>query len=380
MQMITIDELKTLLARSPGWSVSLFMPAFRRGGETEQNAIRFKNLLREAEEGLLAKGLRAPAVREMLAPAQRLLPHPDYWQHQSDGLALFLSADSFRAYRLPVPFEELVVISNRFHLAPLLPLFTSDGHFYILAISQKQVRLMEGTRHTVDELDTEETFPGMAEALQYEHIDKQLQYHSGAPGGNLSPIFHGHEISDEEKNKRLRWFRKINEALPAALAGGTSPLVLAGVDYLFPLYREANTYPHLMEEGIPGSPDDLRPDELHARAWPLVEPVFSKAREKAAAQFVRSAGTGQATTDVRVAVPAAHHGRVAALFVATGVRIWGRFDEAANSVQIHESPEPDDEDLLDLTAIQTILNGGTVYAVERDLVPERASLAAVFRY
>ena len=93
MQMITIDELKTLLVRSPGWSVSLFMPAYRRGGETEQNAIRFRNLLRKAEEGLLAKGLRAVEAREMLAPAQRLLPQPDFWQHQSDGLALFLSAE-----------------------------------------------------------------------------------------------------------------------------------------------------------------------------------------------------------------------------------------------------------------------------------------------
>jgi len=30
---------------------------------------------------------------------------------------------------------------------------------------------------------------------------------------------------------------------------------------------------------------------------------------------------------------------------------------------MHEPPEPGDEDLLDLTAIQTLINGGTVYAV-----------------
>ena len=380
MQMITIDELKTLLVRSPGWSVSLFMPAYRRGGETEQNAIRFRNLLRKAEEGLLAKGLRAVEAREMLAPAQRLLPQPDFWQHQSDGLALFLSAESFHAYRLPLPFEELVVISSRFHLAPLLPLFASDGHFYILALSQNKIRLMEGTRHTVDELDAGNTLPGMDEALQYERIEKQQQFHAGAAGGKRSAIFHGHDIGDEDKNKILRWFRKINEALPAALTGAPSPLVLAGVEYLFPLYREANTYPDLLAEGIPGNPDELKPEELHARAWPLVEPVFSKAREKAAAQYERLAGTGQTTTDLQEALLAANHGRVAVLFVAAGVQVWGTFDQAANEVCVHEAAEPDDEDLLDRAAIQTILNGGTVYAVEPEQVPERASLAAVFRY
>jgi hypothetical protein len=30
--------------------------------------------------------------------------------------------------------------------------------------------------------------------------------------------------------------------------------VLAGVEYLLPIYREANTYPHLLAEGIHGNP------------------------------------------------------------------------------------------------------------------------------
>jgi hypothetical protein len=34
----------------------------------------------------------------------------------------------------------------------LLSLFTGNGHFYILALSQNQVRLLEGTRYTVDEI------------------------------------------------------------------------------------------------------------------------------------------------------------------------------------------------------------------------------------
>jgi hypothetical protein len=47
---------------------------------------------------------------------------------------------------------------------------------------------------------------------------------------------------------------------------------------------------------------------------------------------------------------------------------------------VHQDPEPGDEDLLDLAAIQSILNGGTVYAVEPEQVPDHAPLAAVFRY
>lgn len=383
MDAITMTELKTFLVGCSGWHVSLFMPTHQAGRETEQDPIRFKNLLREAEDRLLAKGLRSPDVREILKPAQRLLQEPGFWRNQSHGLAVFFTSEEFHSYRLPLPFEELVMISHRFHLKPLLPFFASDGHFYILALSQNQVRLLEGTRNTVDEIDLESMPQSMTEALQYERFDKQLQFHTGtssADTGDRAGMFHGHDPSDEDKNALLRWFHKIDDELPNLLVGRQSPIVLAGVEYLFPLYKEANSYPHLVEEGIPGSPEELRPEELQAQAWPLVQPFFMQAQEQAAAQYRQLSGTGQTTTDVKEAVLAAHHGRVDVLFVALGVQVWGNFDPSTNTVHVHQAPEPGDEDLLDLAAIQSILNGGTVYAVEPEQVPDHAPLAAVFRY
>lgn len=382
MDAITMEELKTFLPRHPGWHVSLFMPTHRAGRETEQDPIRFKNLLREAEERLLAKGLRSPDVREMLEPAQRLLQEPLFWRNQSHGLAIFLTAEEFHSYRLPLPFEELVMISPCFHVKPLLPFFSGDGHFYILALSQNQVRLLEGTRHTVDEIDLESMPTSMAEALQYERFDKQLQSRTGTSPGTRggSAMFHGHDISEEAKDKILRWFHRIDDELPNLLIGGESPIVLAGVEYLFPLYKQANTYPHLLDQGISGNPEELKPEELHTRAWTLVQPFFMQAQEKAAAQYSQLAGTGQTTVDVKEAVLAAHHGRVDVLFVALGVQTWGKYDPSTDTIHIRKDPQPGDEDLLDLAAIQSILKGGTVYAVDPEQVPDHAPLAAVLRY
>jgi hypothetical protein len=83
---------------------------------------------------------------------------------------------------------------------------------------------------------------------------------------------------------------------------------------------------------------------------------------------------------LREAVAAAYYGRIDHLFVAVGVQQWGNFDPQANELQIHSENEPGDEDLLNAAAIQTVLNGGTVYALEPQAVPEQAPLAAVFRY
>jgi hypothetical protein len=382
MDIITMEELKTLLLGYPGWCVSLFMPTHRRGREIQQDPIRFRNLLREVEESLQTKGLRSPDVQEILEPARRLVQDSGFWRHQSTGLAVFFTSEGCRAYRLPLPFEELVVIADHFHLKPLLPFFASDGHFYILALSQNQVRLLEGTRYTVDEIDLGDMSESMAEALQYEQFQTQSQSHTAtsAGTGGRSTIFHSQDIGDEDKVRILRWFYRIDDELSSLLAGEQSLLVLAGVDYLFPLYKEANSYPHLLEEGIPGNPEELTPEALHAQAWPLVQPTFMEARENAVARYGQLAGTGQSTADVKEAVLAAHHGRVDVLFVALGVQAWGNFDPSTNTVHVHQEPEPGDADLLDLAAIQSVLKGGAVYAVEPEQVPGDAPLAAVFRY
>ncbi len=377
-----MDELRALFPRHPGWAVSLFMPAHRRGRETEQDPIRFKNLLREVEERLGDKNVRRPDVQQMLEPAHRLLEDASFWWHQSDGLAAFITAEEARFYRVPLPFESLIVVANRYHLKPLLPLFTDNGHFYILALSQGEVRLLEGTRNTVDEIDLEHMPGSLVDALQFERYERQMQFHTGtsAGHGDRAAAFFGHDPSDEDKTRILRWFRKIDSELSSLLAGERSPLVLAGVEYLLPLYTQANSYAHLLDDGIHGNPEELRPEDLHTRAWPIVHPTFVAVQEEAAARYRQLSAAGKTMTGVEETVAAAHHGRVDTLFVALNAQVWGAYDTKTDTVQVRESPEPGDEDLLDLAAIESLLNGGSVYAVEPEQVPDGGPLAAVLRY
>ena len=79
-------------------------------------------------------------------------------------------------------------------------------------------------------------------------------------------------------------------------------------------------------------------------------------------------------------VPAASDGRIETLFIAAGVQHWGIFNPDTNEIDLHDQMESGDESLLDLAAVQTYLKGGTVYAVEPELVPGGTSAAAVLRY
>jgi hypothetical protein len=334
---------------------------------------------------LQAGGLRKSEVEALLKPASKLIKDSLFWQKESDGLAIFASPQVTHHYRLPLDLKELVVVADRFHVKPLLPLLSGDGRFYVLALSQDEIRLLEGTRYTVEKLDLENAPRSLADALRFDDPERRLQFHtaSGPSGGRGSrrAIFYGQgALSGDEKDNILRYFQELNTGVQDLLAGERAPLVLAGVDYLLPIYQEANGYAFLVDEGVLGNPDDLSAKELHRRAWAIVQPRFAKEREEALSRFRQLANTDRALDELEKVVPATYHGRVETAFVALDVQRWGSFDPATNEIKLHRDTEPGDRDLLDSVAVQTLLNGGTVYAVEPQQMPSQASVAALFRY
>ena len=382
MDVLSQDEIKTLLGKHQGLCISIFMPTFRTGAESQQNQIRLKNLLRSAEEKLLTGGLRLQEIKALLEPAQALPGNVLFWRRQSDGLALFISADHFRCFCLPEAFGELIVVADHFHVKPLLPLLGGDNRFYILALSQKEVRLFEGTGRSVQEIELEAVPKSLADALQIDEFDKQVRFRAGSASsaaGMAMVSGHGGVAADTKENL-LKYFRMIDRGLHDLLKDERAPLVLAGVDYLFPIYREANTYPRLIEEGIPGNPQGISAETLHQATLKIVSPYFQKAEHDAVAQYRQSSGTGLTSTDSREIVPAAHHGRVGLLLVASDRQQWGTYNGESGAVQMHEQAWATSEDLLEMSAIQTFLNGGTVFTLSPEKMPDKSDLAAVFRY
>jgi Bacterial archaeo-eukaryotic release factor family 3 len=182
------------------------------------------------------------------------------------------------------------------------------------------------------------------------------------------------------KEDTLRFCQQIDRGLHGILKDKKAPLVFAGVDYLYPIYREVNSYPHLVERAVTGNPEGLSADELRKQAWAIVEPYFQKKQDEALAQYRQSAGTGLASNNVMEILPAAHHGRVGILFATVGVGLWGSFRPESGEVIRREKAAQGDEDLVDLAVIQTLLNAGTVYTLKKEEMPEAQPLAAVFRY
>jgi hypothetical protein len=311
MILLPVEELKILMAERPDHCVSLFMPTHRSGEATRQDPIRLQNLLSQAENQLIANGVRTVDARKLLEPAHNLEGYSPFWRHLNDGLAMYLAQDVFRYYALPLPLDEQVVVAAHFYIKPLLPLLSGDGRFYVLALSQNQVRLLQGTRFSVGEVDVEGLPDSLSDLIGDVDREKQLQFHTrGRSPGKRPALFFGHGEGEEyAKQDILRYFRAIDVELRKLLANEQAPLVLAGVDYLHPLYRSVNGYPHLLPEGVIGNPEHLSPQQLHERAWEILHPTFQQAQEEARARFEALRGTEKASEDLEEIISAAYHGR-----------------------------------------------------------------------
>ncbi len=374
------EDLRELIDNGSWPSVSIYMP-MNRAEDVRQNHIRFKNLVRNSQKGLLDNEYKN--ADKLLNKAYKVVEDQSFWIDRSDGLAMFVSQDLFKLYRLTHSFEELFVIGERFHLKPMISVLSLNSRFYLLAAGQNEVRLFRCTRDNVEKIDSEDMPKSAEDTLKYDEPRRQLQFHNivAPTGGGSTPKYHGQGVGiDDTKENLYRFARHIDKGLGAALTEKDDPLVFAGAEDLFAIFKEVTNHKNLLDVRIPGNSEHPRPEDLKNKAWSLLEPLFKEEENKAAEKFMNLKGTGMASTDLESIAPAAYFGRVEFLFVPVGIRKWGNFDPVRNKVEFHEDKQPRDQDLLDFCAVHTLLNSGRVFAVKPSEMPDKRVAAAVFRY
>ncbi len=385
MELLNKEEMELLLTHGEKETcISIYMPTQKGRERAKENSIRFKNLLSKIEEQLEDRGLHHSDKDYLLEPAKKMLGESIYWANQSEGLAYFLTNGFSRYYRLPVHFTERAVVRRSFHLKPLFPLLSSDGLFYILALSQKDARLLRGTQGTIEELDLSKVIERFESEFGEELPEQYLQFHTGTAGaGNVRPAIyfgHGGEIDSIQKERLLKYFRFIDREIQDLIGNKNAPIILACVDFLTPLYKASNKHPLLFEETIKGNPENISSQELHEKAWEIVKPYFQKKQEEAKARYHELKGTGKTSNDILEILPASYHGRISDLFVTTGLQQWGYYDPESENISLYDGQKTGSEDLIDLAAAKSYANNGSVYALDHEHMPDTAPAAAIFRW
>ena len=387
MRLFQIDDLRALAEQRQRPCISLYLPTHRAGRqETREDPIRLKNAVAQARERLAEAGYPKDSSAELIEPAGALVTSRDFWLERSDGLALFIAPGLFQYYRVPLRLQDEVVVADHFSVKQLIPLFSEDGRFYILALSQKQIRFFEATRTSIQERAMPDMVKSIDDLRQFDEAQAQLQGHTTATTGRAPRtdiVFHGQgNIADKATYKAevAQYINSVSKKLEKHLDGQTAPLVLAAVEYEQAFYRETNSYHHLLEDGILGNPDGLDEGEIHQAAWEIVAPYFAETRRTSLRHFADLSNTDKTSDRLEEILPAACHGRVRTLFLQVQARTWGKFDAERLSVEIRDRPAGGDVDLTDLATVCVLQNKGTIYALPREEMPTPNPQAAIFRY
>ncbi len=384
MNILDKDYAAGVLDKAEPPCLSLYQPTHRHHPENQQDPIRYKNLVKALEKSLLQKFPKI-AVQPMLTPFRDLADDHDFWNHALDGLAVLGAQGIFRVYRLQRPVPELAVAADSFHLKPLMRILQSADRYQVLGLNSREIRLYEGNRDALDEIEPEAGVPRtMTGALGEETKEPHLTVASyGGAGGGQAPMRHGHgDRKSGEKIDRERFFRAVDRGileLHSKLTG--LPLILAALPEHHHAFRQVSRNPHLLEKGIDVHPDALASsDELRQRAWQVIEPHYLARLAALVDEFAGAKPRGLAEDDPTKVAKAVMAGRVGKLLVEAGRVLPGRIHPATGDIEFGDLAHPELDDVLDDLAELAIKKGGQVVIVPAERMPTTTGVAAIYRY
>ena len=337
MNTISHADLKQLAVDQTDRCVSLYLPTGSFGSATAENSVRFKVLVDIASKSLGKQGMNATDVQAFLNPVTELLDRPLFWKTLDHGLAVLISTSGIRVWQLPFECAELCIVGKRFYVIPLVTWYGHDAPFYVLAVSQNNVRFLQGSRYRTREIKVADLPNNLVEALHYDPREGFYQTHSGQPQirGKEGVVFTGQggEV-DVAKDELNSFFRLIDASISKYLDTRTEPLIFCGVDYLFPIYRRHNHYPRLATQHVAGNPDLASSRELRERAWPIVEALLRERQDDAIARYWEFVSSGRCRNRLEEILIAAQEGAVETLFISPTHQRLGAFDARSQAVRL----------------------------------------------
>ena len=287
---------------------------------------------------------------------------PAFWAHPAEGLVLLGDHGGVRRYWVPEPMPEIAVVGRTRYIKPLLPLLAGDGSFYVLELHQGGVRLHQGSRFGLREIPLH-VVPASAKELSHDSGDRRDVEGRSVSHGGGGTIWFGGAHEEGTKERAERYFRVVDTAVLEQLHGSNAPLVLAGLEWLIPLYKEANRHPHLIDEGVPIDTASLEVHELHRRTWAIVQPTFARGQRQTEERHAALRGTGRSAKILSDVLVLAAAGRVESLLIANDREHWGTCTGDMSQVVQHASRQPGDEELINLAAVTALRMGSQVFAV-----------------
>lgn len=380
MYHLTMAKLTTLMAVHDPPCISIYLPTHRKHPENQQDPVRFRNLIRTAEESL--RRLPDPQdIEARLEPLRALASNLHFWKHTRDGLAVLLSPDMIEVIQVQRPFPELAIVANSFHIKPLVRYLQSADRFQVLALTRDSAVVFAGNRYTMDEEPVNDEFPSrMEQVAMAEQAESRVSVAVSSGGVGSPRTMHGRGDGRDDLETE-KYFRAVDRAFTAQFSGPSGlPVMLAALPEHQALFRRVSQNPLLLPEGTNGNPRPLTDESLRKQAWKVLEPYYLARLDELGESYRSAAAKQSGSADLSDVAQAAVAGRVGTLLLEADRVIPGVIDRVTGAVRPGELQSPDVDDMLDDLAELVLDKGGTVVIVPTERMPATTGLAASYRF
>ncbi len=347
--------------------VSIYLKTTPLTQNIGQSRTNLSNLVKTAISQLEKAGLPKRRIWPLEEHLGILLEDDDFWEHQANSLAILATPERIRTYRLANDLHDMVEVSDRFHLKPLLRAVTFPHVAHVLAVSENDVRLIE----VFSDLPARE--------IKVPNMPKDAA--SAVGKASINDSGSGRRIQGLEGQKiRLgQYIRKIDAALRPILQGSEMPVVLASTLPVDALVR-AQTTLALLPQTIETSPDRMSEAELAEAARPVLDAYYDSQIAEFRELFDQRTGQSRTTTDISDAARAATFGGIDTLLVDFDSITAGMIDDDTGAVTFAPDESADSYGVIDEIAGRALRTGARVLAVRQQDIPGKKELAAILRY
>lgn len=354
------QKLKTIKNIVSENCVTLILNTHRTKPDNQKDPLALKNSIKEVQERL-ATSIDKRIVERIMTQLQNVEKSIDH-SHNLESLIVFANENMSDFVRLPITVTERVVIDTSFATRDLIRAMHFEFNYYVLVLSQNEVRLIEAFNDKVVE-EVKGLFP----------IENTwLKTKSSAESANAS----------RQRNLIAEFFNRVDKEVNAVRKNNPLKVFICADENNYHDYvnvaDEKNTiYPIFLNR-------NRLDDKAHAivnEAWKLLQSYKTDLNNARKTELKAAVSNGKFMSDINDIWNAIHQGRVETLFIEEHLFQKAKWVDHVIHPIADNSNEPDSvDDIYDEMIAKNMAFGGEVVFLPENELSKFNGFGAGLRY
>jgi hypothetical protein len=306
-QAMTGGEIVALLEKQKGTCISIIVPAHRLSPGRRTDKERLDKAIQRAKGHLLAN--YPPEQIKPLTEAIDELYHQIDFNHNEEGIGLFVAPGIQQLFHFIFPVKEKVMISESFEIRDLLYQDYYFRVYFVLMLSEQEAKLFQARSNILEEVH-EAGFP-LKNEDEYEY---QRPIYGSAGGNNTFTKAIEKDKSELEEIRYSTFLKKVDDALNNSLTTDT-PLIVTGAKKNLGYFNKVTHHTEHIAGLLPGNYGHLSINELAGLVWPFMKAFLDDWKQQQVMELQEKGGTGNYLMGLQDIWKAAQEGKGARLLV-----------------------------------------------------------------